>query len=118
GALPEAAAVRAPHTTSRSLEPVRAEPFDRLRTGLSKPPALRQAQCERKEAEPDSYRIDLTWYQLASRQASPGMMRRMNSSNSGTVKAVSPWFGLQTMPLSMSWARIGPSDVTLRCRPS
>ncbi len=30
----------------------------------------------------------------AIRQSSPGMMRRMNSSKSGTVNAVSPWFGL------------------------
>jgi hypothetical protein len=27
---------------------------------------------------------------------SPGMIRRMNRSNSGTVCAVSPWLGLQT----------------------
>jgi hypothetical protein len=32
------------------------------------------------------------------RQSSPGMIRRMNSSNRGTVKAVSPWLGLQTIP--------------------
>jgi hypothetical protein len=30
------------------------------------------------------------------------MMRFMNSSNMGTVKAVSPWFGLQTMPFVIS----------------
>ena len=28
-----------------------------------------------------------------ARQSSPGMIRRMNSSNIGTVKAVSPWLG-------------------------
>lgn len=28
------------------------------------------------------------------RHSSPGIVRRMNSSKSGTVKAVSPWFGL------------------------
>src|SRR5688572_17477629 len=49
-----------------------------------------------------------------SRQSSPGMMRRMNSSNSGTVKAVSPWLGLKIMPFAISWLRIGASDVTLR----
>lgn len=35
-------------------------------------------------------------------QPSPGMMRRMNSSNSGTVKAVSPWLGLHIMPLEIN----------------
>lgn len=30
----------------------------------------------------------------AIRQSSPGMIRRMNSSKSGTVNAVSPWLGL------------------------
>ncbi len=43
-----------------------------------------------------------------SRQSLPGMMRRMNSSKSGTVKAVSPWLGLQTMPFAISWLRVGP----------
>jgi len=37
-------------------------------------------------------------------QSSPGMMRRMNSSNNGTVKAVSPWLGLQIMPLAINWS--------------
>ena len=35
-------------------------------------------------------------------QSSFGMIRRMNSSNNGTVKAVSPWLGLQIIPLEMS----------------
>lgn len=30
------------------------------------------------------------------------MMRFMNRSNSGTVKAVSPWLGLHTMPLAIN----------------
>ena len=41
------------------------------------------------------------------------MMRFMNSSNIGTVKAVSPWFGLQIIPLAISELRVGASDVTL-----
>ena len=36
------------------------------------------------------------------RQSSPGMIRRMNSSNMGTVNAVSPWLGLQIMPLEIN----------------
>ena len=36
------------------------------------------------------------------RQSSPGMMRRMNWSNRGTVKAVSPWPGLHTIPFEIS----------------
>ena len=47
-----------------------------------------------------------------SRQSLPGMIRRMNSSNKGTVNAVSPWLGLQMTPLEMSWLLIGPSAVT------
>lgn len=43
-----------------------------------------------------------------------GMMRFMNSSKSGTVKAVSPWWGLQIMPFEMSWLRVGASEVTSR----
>ncbi len=35
-------------------------------------------------------------------QSLPGMIRCMNSLNKGTVKAVSPWLGLQIMPLAMS----------------
>jgi hypothetical protein len=31
------------------------------------------------------------------------MMRSMNLSNIGTVKAVSPWLGLHTMPLLINW---------------
>ena len=38
----------------------------------------------------------------AVRQSSPGMIRAMNWSNIGTVKAVSPWFGLQIMPLEIN----------------
>jgi hypothetical protein len=30
------------------------------------------------------------------------------------VKAVSPWLGLQTIHLAMSWLRVGPSEVTWR----
>jgi hypothetical protein len=30
------------------------------------------------------------------------MARRMNSSNNGTVNAVSPWFGLQIIPLAIN----------------
>ena len=33
---------------------------------------------------------------------SKGMIRRMNSSKRGTVNAVSPWLGLQIMPLAIS----------------
>ena len=36
-----------------------------------------------------------------SSQSSPGMMRRMNSSNRGTVKAVSPCAGLQIIPFTI-----------------
>ena len=35
-------------------------------------------------------------------QSSPGMMRFINSSNSGTVNAVSPWLGLQIIPFVIS----------------
>lgn len=42
------------------------------------------------------------------------MIRRMNSSNIGTVNAVSPWLGLQIMPLSINWLRVGAKDVTRR----
>lgn len=47
-----------------------------------------------------------------SRQPSPEMVRFMNSSNMGTVKAVSPWLGLHTMPLPMSELRVGANDDT------
>ena len=43
------------------------------------------------------------------------MVRFMNASNIGTVNAVSPWLGLQIMPLAMSWLRVGPRDVTFFC---
>ena len=39
--------------------------------------------------------------------SSPGTTRRMNASNSGTVKPVSPCDGLYTMPLSTSLALVG-----------
>jgi hypothetical protein len=35
-------------------------------------------------------------------QSSPGMIRFMNSSNNGTVKAVSPWLGLQIIPFTIN----------------
>ena len=35
-------------------------------------------------------------------QSSPGMIRFMNASNNGTVNAVSPWLGLQIMPLTIN----------------
>jgi hypothetical protein len=38
----------------------------------------------------------------SQRQSSPGTMRRIYPSNSGTVNAVSPWLGLQIMPLRIS----------------
>src|SRR5581483_6707887 len=37
-----------------------------------------------------------------SRHSSAGMMRRMNSSKSGTVNAVSPWLGLQIIPFAIN----------------
>jgi hypothetical protein len=40
------------------------------------------------------------------------MIRFMNSSNMGTVKAVSPWFGLQTMPLVIKELLVGARDDT------
>jgi hypothetical protein len=40
------------------------------------------------------------------------MMRRMNSSNIGTVNAVSPKFGLQIIPLAMSELRVGAREET------
>ena len=48
-------------------------------------------------------------------QSLPGMIRFMNSSNNGTVKAVSPWLGLQIMPLVINPLLVGPNPVT--CRP-
>jgi hypothetical protein len=42
-----------------------------------------------------------------------GMARRMNSSNRGTVKAMSPCDGLYTMPFLSKLARAGPSVVIL-----
>jgi hypothetical protein len=49
-----------------------------------------------------SFHIRFTGAVFQVLQSSPGIMRRMNSSNNGTVKAVSPWLGLQTMPLAIS----------------
>ena len=46
------------------------------------------------------------------RQSFPGIIRFMNSSNIGTVKAVSPWFGLHTMPLPIRELRVGASEDT------
>jgi hypothetical protein len=46
------------------------------------------------------------------------MILRMNSSKSGTVNAVSPWFGLQIMPLAIRWLRVGPKEVTFRSKMS
>jgi len=43
-------------------------------------------------------------------QSSPGMILFINSSNKGTVKAVSPWFGLQIIPLMIKLARRGPKE--------
>jgi hypothetical protein len=43
-------------------------------------------------------------------QSVPGMILFMNSSKRGTVKAVSPWFGLQIMPLMIKLARRGPKE--------
>ena len=47
------------------------------------------------------------------RQSSPGTIRRMNSSKSGTVNAVSPWLGLQTMPLVIKVLRVGAETAVL-----
>ena len=41
---------------------------------------------------------------------SPGMLRRRNRSNSGTVNAVAPWPGLRIMPVLMSWTRVGAGE--------
>lgn len=49
-----------------------------------------------------------------SLQPSPGMLRFMEPSKKGTVKAVSPWLGLHTIPLAMRLALVGASDVTFR----
>ena len=53
-----------------------------------------------------------------TRHSSPGMIRRMNSSNSGTVNAVSPWLGLQIIPLTIKELRTGPSELTSRFKQS
>ena len=50
----------------------------------------------------------------SSRHSSPGMIRSMNSLNIGTVKAVSPWLGLQIIPLPINWLRVGASELTRR----
>ena len=41
------------------------------------------------------------------------MTRRMNASNSGTVNAVSPWAGLNSMPLVIKLLRVGATLDTL-----
>ena len=67
------------------------------------------------EAEETCVAIRLRECQGASSgnlHSSSGMMRRMNSSNIGTVKAVSPWPGLQIMPLPISLLRVGARDCT------
>ena len=51
-------------------------------------------------------------HRCASRHVAPGMMRRMNRSNRGTVKAVSPRVALQTMPLAINWPRVGAEAAT------
>lgn len=38
------------------------------------------------------------------------MIRFMNSSNKGTVNAVSPWFWLHTIPFMIKLARSGPKE--------
>ncbi|MDB5818337.1 MAG: hypothetical protein JWQ11_1977 [Rhizobacter sp.] len=45
-----------------------------------------------------SWRSASTFADYELRQSSPGMMRFMNSSNIGTVKAVSQWFGMDAKP--------------------
>lgn len=47
-------------------------------------------------------------------QSSPGIIRFMNSSKEGTVKAVSPRLGLRIIPLPINFERMGPGDVTFR----
>jgi len=47
-------------------------------------------------------------------QAEELILRRMKASNSGTVKAMSPWAGLCAMPLAISAARVGATALTLR----
>ena len=47
------------------------------------------------------------------RRQSPVMTRRMNWSNSGTVKAVAPCSGLQAIPLAIRLLLVSPSDVTV-----
>ena len=42
------------------------------------------------------------------------MMRSMNSLNIGTVNAVSPWLGLQIIPLLINWLRVEASELTRR----
>jgi len=42
------------------------------------------------------------------------MIRRMKPSNNGTVKTVSPWLGLQTIPFLIRWLLIGATDWTSR----
>ena len=43
----------------------------------------------------------------------PGMIRFINSSNRGTVNAVSPWLGLQIIPLVIRLWRTGHNELTL-----
>jgi len=41
------------------------------------------------------------------------MIRIMNSSNIGTVNAVSPWLGLQTIPFLIKEPRVGAHEETV-----
>jgi hypothetical protein len=57
---------------------------------------------------PIVYRVGMLRYppfrgrRLGTCFSRPGICRRMNAPNMGTVKAVSPWRWLQTIPLSIS----------------
>lgn len=44
------------------------------------------------------------------------MMRFMKASNMGTVNAVPPWFGRQTMPLLIRLLRVGAREDTFSFR--
>ena len=68
----------------------------------------RDQTSDRAAHQKKASRLNYAW-----RQSTSGMMRFMNSSNIGTVYAVSPWFGLQIIPLAISELRVGASDVTL-----
>ena len=42
------------------------------------------------------------------------VVRSINSSNIGTVNAVSPWLGLHTIPFRIRWDRVGARELTSR----